>query len=286
MIIAFCFLLGICLGFLHPGPRLGTAKDIKPLNLVDNNFFYNFNYFNFNTDKHLSSIYALQDTFRNCLIRNGVKKGSFYNCVGPNYKKVDMAFHRRLANVMMNYQNVYLERLNDLCKNKYDPSCSRLKESFNNALKDNENPVESLRKTRDNFHLAPKISKKFEEFLQNAQKNYDDYVKCQRATKLTRDRALSRIESVLEQTNTRYTDKPPSNPFYTAEELKQKSEANEKNPKQTSDQGDFNTDILRFKRLKDKFNIKMATGTFHKTDDSNVNIPINPIISNGMQTVK
>lgn len=246
-----------------PGPAMfGSAeKDPKPLNLVDNKFFYDFDYFNFDSAKHVSGIEKIQDEFRECLIRNGVKKESFYSCVGQNYSKVDAKLHRKLVDAMVNYQNDFIEELRPLCQNKFDIVCSRLKESFNSALMVNNNPVQSMEETFKTFNLPEETNKKFEKLLVKAKRNYHSYVECQETAKKVRERALSRVKQVLDKTSTGYPDEAKPNPFKTAEDLKNMKPEEHLASKAAKDEENFNTNLLRMKNLNTIYRYRLANGT-------------------------
>lgn len=191
----------VCLGaFLRPCGAKVTSSDNGYLNLVDDSFFYNFDYHKFEPKKYFRQLKEMSDSFQDCLMLNGIKKSNFEKCVGKKYVKVNRKLSRKVMEIKMNFQNDFSYRLRSLCDDKLDVVCSKLVEDLNDAMIRNQDPIKAIEDRVSTFNLKKDKLEFLGRLIKDTKKNYANYLLCEKTSNELKDRALTNIMGFIKKT--------------------------------------------------------------------------------------
>ena len=193
-------LLGCAFRIYNATVSTDSPNDNGYLNLVDDSFFYNFDYHKFEPKKYFRQLKEISDSFQECLMLNGIKKSNFEKCCGKKFVKINRRLSRKVMEIKMNFQNDFTYRLKTLCNDKLDVVCSKLVEDLNDSMIKNKDPIKALGDRIGTFNLSKDKLKFLNKIMKDTKKNYENYVLCEKTGEQMKERALERIRAFINKT--------------------------------------------------------------------------------------
>ncbi len=151
--------------------------DDNPMNLVDDEFIYSSpQRGTFHWGLFQDKIEKLSQHFLDCIMKNGLKKESFYNCVGKDYSKVKYKMVENLQDAEASLKIEFARKLRTLCKGDNVVLCTDLTDELNKSFYEFKNPVTMITQKGNEFNkLNEKDQRNLELLIEDLKKNYKIY---------------------------------------------------------------------------------------------------------------